>query len=220
MNEKGSSPLARGLPTRPFPRTMTAGIIPARAGFTGPAHRDQGRARDHPRSRGVYVSHEDMTMNEKGSSPLARGLPTRPFPRTMTAGIIPARAGFTTCTTSAPRSSPDHPRSRGVYLRDETGLGDDGRIIPARAGFTPWRRVRSPPKRDHPRSRGVYKGGGHPMSATLGSSPLARGLQLWLDGADSHRGIIPARAGFTPTPPSSCWRSRDHPRSRGVYERL
>ena len=55
------------------------------------------------------------------------------------------------------------------------------------------------------------------MSATLGSSPLARGLQLWLDGADSHRGIIPARAGFTPTPPSSCWRSRDHPRSRGVY---
>ena len=220
MNEKGSSPLARGLPTRPFPRTMTAGIIPARAGFTTCTTSAPRSSPDHPRSRGVYLQTTYEEMAGQGSSPLARGLPLGEDPHRGAGRIIPARAGFTAGRRSAPRRRPDHPRSRGVYLRDETGLGDDGRIIPARAGFTPWRRVRSPPKRDHPRSRGVYKGGGHPMSATLGSSPLARGLQLWLDGADSHRGIIPARAGFTPTPPSSCWRSRDHPRSRGVYERL
>ena len=114
-------------------------------------------------------------MNEKGSSPLARGLPTRPFPRTMTAGIIPARAGFTTCTTSAPRSSPDHPRSRGVYLQttyeEMAGqgssplarglpLGEDphrgaGRIIPARAGFMrPGPAPRPPTSEDGREGRG------------------------------------------------------------------
>ena len=29
--------------------------------------------------------------------------------------IIPARAGFTTASTTTMRPSPDHPRSRGVY---------------------------------------------------------------------------------------------------------
>ena len=196
------------------------GIIPARAGFTLHRPRDHHHGADHPRSRGVYPVTRATFRSSSGSSPLARGLLRIWDRECYLPGIIPARAGFTPPPRTVSAGSWDHPRSRGVYLRDETGLGDDGRIIPARAGFTPWRRVRSPPKRDHPRSRGVYKGGGHPMSATLGSSPLARGLQLWLDGADSHRGIIPARAGFTPTPPSSCWRSRDHPRSRGVYERL
>ena len=54
------------------------------------------------------------------------------------------------------------------------------------------------------------------MSA-CGSSPLARGLHECLRFPDSTRGIIPARAGFTPfwstTQPSTA----DHPRSRGVY---
>ena len=51
-----------------------------------------------------------------------------------------------------------------------------------------------------------------------GSSPLARGLPSHHDRRASSGRIIPARAGFTrgafwPRP-----RSRDHPRSRGVYE--
>ena len=33
-------------------------------------------------------------------------------------------------------------------------------------------------------------------------------------------GIIPARAGFTPPAPTPARRSRDHPRSRGVYPRI
>ena len=51
----------------------------------------------------------------------------------------------------------------------------------------------------------------------MGSSPLARGL---LPGAACHwhgRGIIPARAGFTPTEEESWGGCTDHPRSRGVY---
>ena len=50
----GSSPLARGLLIAPVLAPSGRRIIPARAGFTGPAARDQGTARDHPRSRGVY----------------------------------------------------------------------------------------------------------------------------------------------------------------------
>ena len=50
-----------------------------------------------------------------------------------------------------------------------------------------------------------------------GSSPLARGLlgadQSWTTPAR----IIPARAGFTSSPPTAREREEDHPRSRGVY---
>ena len=52
-----------------------------------------------------------------------------------------------------------------------------------------------------------------------GSSPLARGLsrRLLLSGRD--RRIIPARAGFTSATCDHTPRTRDHPRSRGVYQR-
>ena len=133
--------------------------------------------------------------------------------------------------------STDHPRSRGVYHREgavrEVGGGSsplarglrdsavlDGfplRIIPARAGFTRRCAGISPPARDHPRSRGVYAGYQVGISALAGSSPLARGLQ---PGGHAHRsqaGIIPARAGFTVHGGSFQVVSRDHPRSRGVY---
>ena len=95
MNEKGSSPLARGLPTRPFPRTMTAGIIPARAGFTTCTTSAPRSSPDHPRSRGVYLQTTYEEMAGQGSSPLARGLPRGEDPHRGAGRIIPARAGFT-----------------------------------------------------------------------------------------------------------------------------
>ena len=71
------------------------------------------------------------------------------------------------------------------------------RIIPARAGFT------------HDRRR---------AGARLhGSSPLARGLPGPEPALPTGRRIIPARAGFTTTPRAPRGRTRDHPRSRGVY---
>ena len=57
----------------------------------------------------------------------------------------------------------------------------------------------------------------HPPYASIGSSPLARGLRGACRARAVSGGIIPARAGFTrrPSPPSGgAW---DHPRSRGVY---
>ena len=51
----------------------------------------------------------------------------------------------------------------------------------------------------------------------MGSSPLARGLRPRGSSARGYGGIIPARAGFTPTSPLFLPPRPDHPRSRGVY---
>ena len=172
-----------------------------------------------------------------GSSPLARGLLARTAPAEIKRGIIPARAGFTTCAGSSPTPAWDHPRSRGVYLarwRPGQHLGGSSPlargllhvirshgvgvgIIPARAGFTHPARTSSPPQWDHPRSRGVYTACSPHSPRRTGSSPLARGLPTVRALATSSGGIIPARAGFTGVGcrrRRSCW---DHPRSRGVY---
>ena len=90
-------------------------------------------------------------------------------------------------------------------------------IIPARAGFTATERDLTRALADHPRSRGVYQEGIYQYGVTAGSSPLARGLLG--DGADGHRrrGIILARAGFTPPPPRAAdpaWGSS--PLARGL----
>ena len=91
----GSSPLARGLL---FDHTLggaDCGIIPARAGFTCITRATRVHARDHPRSRGVYSGAHFKLPGGRGSSPLARGLPTPNLRQCAQAGIIPARAGFT-----------------------------------------------------------------------------------------------------------------------------
>ena len=213
----GSSPLARGLRPASADRRYRPGIIPARAGFTHPAHGAGPHHRDHPRSRGVY-------------SPCARSMRRLSW-------IIPARAGFTHARGPHHPLRRDHPRSRGVYWSVPTRAGVtigssplargllsllhenrfDLRIIPARAGFTLIRP--SSPRRcsDHPRSRGVYRVSYSPMHCHTGSSPLARGLQQHAELHAYAGGIIPARAGFTSGGRPGRVRSQDHPRSRGVY---
>ena len=51
---RGSSPLARGLPTDAMSWVAYNRIIPARAGFTYQWVEDNTLGSDHPRSRGVY----------------------------------------------------------------------------------------------------------------------------------------------------------------------
>ena len=157
VSERGSSPLARGLPLIAFSLAVPGGIIPARAGFTRARCRPGSRPADHPRSRGVYSLAPGSFPTPMGSSPLARGLLVVPTPRWGVVGIIPARAGFTLCKCHRAPAPADHPRSRGVYCDDSSlarplggssplarGLrrasrrrGAMTRIIPARAGFTP-----------------------------------------------------------------------------------
>ena len=194
------------------------GIIPARAGFTGRVRRRDRHGRDHPRSRGVYAG-RPLTGPGRGG------------------GIIPARAGFTSEPGRPSGAAWDHPRSRGVYggvnlqtietdgssplargLRGQLRCGaESGRIIPARAGFTTAACSSPRPSTDHPRSRGVYDGQWEDGETLFGSSPLARGLPVHPHRDRDHRGIIPARAGFTGRGMVRPSAQRDHPRSRGVY---
>ena len=192
----GSSPLARGLPPRGRNDPVAEGIIPARAGFTPLRVTRMGSCADHPRSRGVYRVTPTASATDRGSSPLARGLPLRHRLTTSRSRIIPARAGFTQGPWVTGRASPDHPRSRGVYTcacacaRVCFGSSPLARglrvvcvlvlvvcgIIPARAGFTALTPASQPLCRDHPRSRGVYTRGLMRRPSSGGSSPLARGL--------------------------------------------
>ena len=234
---EGSSPLARGLLDRLLRIRRTRRIIPARAGFTEGGGLGGVGERDHPRSRGVYSANSSPLPPRLGSSPLARGLPSRipcfGYPKR----IIPARAGFTFAFASAWHTSRDHPRSRGVYFDTfpvDLGFGGSsplarglllpGRIlrlmsgiIPARAGFTDGWGVDIACLSDHPRSRGVYSRPPSPRRTRSGSSPLARGLRPSRHAPPIVGRIIPARAGFTPGSCSVLVRAGDHPRSRGVY---
>ena len=218
LESSGSSPLARGLHGQLHVDAVQRRIIPARAGFTHRPQRHEVLRRDHPRSRGVYGAPTGARTEHRGSSPLARGLRWSAPGHLSGLWIIPARAGFT--GRPASRSSPtwDHPRSRGVYpSAPASSASDQGSsplarglqvpvaerdlvlgIIPARAGFTPPASVRARTCPDHPRSRGVYGAGSHGIPATVGSSPLARGLPLRM---------------------AMSWAVlSDHPRSRGVYD--
>ena len=177
MRPRGSSPLARGLLGVLLRPHVDARIIPARAGFT----------------RSTSTLRSAMS----GSSPLARGLRRRDSSRVSRRRIIPARAGFTLDCGPAGRREKDHPRSRGVYRRQQPpqrgargssplarGLpavqpheGGGHGIIPARAGFTCTQMTRAGGGWDHPRSRGVYGAEFEGHLPLAGSSPLARGLR-------------------------------------------
>ena len=172
----GSSPLARGLHRTPPSEEARRWIIPARAGFTPRVGFRPLTPRDHPRSRGVYVTTILTSVRTYGSSPLARGLPTTSDQWDEFLRIIPARAGFTRMRLGLHLPAKDHPRSRGVYeIAELHKATEDGSsplargllarsaaqsphhgIIPARAGFTSSGRTPSPDATDHPRSRGVY----------------------------------------------------------------
>ena len=152
----GSSPLARGAPRATRRGRLRRGLIPARAGSTSRRRPARSSRRAHPRSRGEHAEGFDDAVPKAGSSPLARGAPSRvPGDRERT-GLIPARAGSTTCRSHAARPTPAHPRSRGEHkvasARDTIAGGSSplargahrrrrrrdglGRLIPARAGST------------------------------------------------------------------------------------
>ena len=109
------------------------------------------------------------------------------------------------------------PLARGLRCRNRAP-NIRRRIVPARAGFTHRAADAHSRTTDHPRSRGVYLLQSMRVMSPWGSSPLARGLpRVRLHHLDKSR-IIPARAGFTSRERRRTLESRDHPRSRGVYE--
>ena len=113
---RGSSPLARGPPSRRKTEGRNLRIIPARAGSTLGGKMFVGYIEDHPRSRGVHLHPFLLPPFCLGSSPLARGPLLCFLFAFLQLRIIPARAGSTTSPVTTSRTAEDHPRSRGVHL--------------------------------------------------------------------------------------------------------
>ena len=111
----GSSPLSRGIRRVVRFSGMAARIIPALAGNTSSITESSAVPRDHPRSRGEYVTSSNAWTGPEGSSPLSRGIRNRESRQRVEERIIPALAGNTTPGSRYLAVRPDHPRSRGEY---------------------------------------------------------------------------------------------------------
>ena len=152
----GSSPLARGTRSRQFRERIGHRLIPARAGNTLAMPGRFSPCTAHPRSRGEHARPPLPAASEAGSSPLARGTPTRYEVEDWNERLIPARAGNTFSLVRQCRAPPAHPRSRGEHStspsKTTTPAGSSPlargtlwpspstamlpRLIPARAGNT------------------------------------------------------------------------------------
>ena len=234
---RGSSPRARGAPTRPAATYGVTGIIPACAGSTRERRVRRRVRRDHPRVRGEHARCPLLLSSSAGSSPRARGAPDRPDRVIDLLGIIPACAGSTGVVVRTRTLPGDHPRVRGEHrLCSATGVrfagssprargaprprgrqGDHRGIIPACAGSTHPCRPRRPARRDHPRVRGEHGKGARVGPDPAGSSPRARGALTLTYPGDWEVGIIPACAGSTAAAFPDATGQRDHPRVRGEH---
>ncbi len=95
--------------------------------------------------------------------------------------------------------SPDgaHPRTRGEHF-----VGDGiGGVAPGSS----------------PHARGAPRTARHP-AAVQGSSPHARGAHFLVRCVGEERGLIPARAGSTPSAIKKALTTRAHPRTRGEHD--
>ena len=154
---------------------------------------------------------------DEGSSPRVRGTLGRVQGGRPPRGIIPACAGNTRCSESAPCRGRDHPRVCGEHAHSfhelVHGLGSSPRvrgtlqrcyipdmgegIIPACAGNTMGELRRDDDRGDHPRVCGEHRQKARNLLATAGSSPRVRGTpgRRWC--CELRPGIIPACAGNT-----------------------
>ena len=114
------------------------------------------------------------------------------------------------------RAQGSSPLARGTPFSDVPECLSAG-LIPARAGNTASRHGGNDSHRAHPRSRGEHSCVVGSETKLTGSSPLARGTRLVVTGLSWSTGLIPARAGNTPTQPHTGREGRAHPRSRGEH---
>ena len=237
----GSSPLARGTPSRRSGRHSSTRLIPARAGnTTGQCERRCGSSA-HPRSRGEHKTAFSPPESFAGSSPLARGTPVAGDHGECTPRLIPARAGNTNACKQGVAAASAHPRSRGEHSKFPLNRPPDCgssplargtqfpaesyprgfRLIPARAGNTPSSLRRSGPCAAHPRSRGEHRSVKAIASILYGSSPLARGTLRQRSRRRITQRLIPARAGNTRALADTSGSISAHsPLARGTHNRL
>ena len=108
------------------------------------------------------------------------------------------------------------PLARGTPYNPAT-YNLSNRIIPACAGNTGHDATALAPKEDHPRLRGEHSPGHPKPLKPRGSSPLARGTQVFLLQDTRRMRIIPACAGNTGPDRHRVDFQSDHPRLRGEH---
>ena len=231
----GSSPRGRGKLLLRCRQRATLRLIPARAGKTPPRARLGRLSWAHPRAGGENFRRVGDAGLRPGSSPRGRGKRRKNQFSLPSPGLIPARAGKTRGLFAwlyrrwaHPRAGGENllnctarllgggssPRGRGKRLETEYVAGPR-RLIPARAGKTRWRAWSRDSGGAHPRAGGENAVLIDDTSTFGGSSPRGRGKPSPTVASSGHVRLIPARAGKTPSIPTSLRCSRAHPRAGG-----
>ena len=197
LGQEGSPPLARGIRQRMKRAVFRSRITPACAGNTLPSVAALPASGDHPRLRGEYRRSRLSKRLQRGSPPLARGIPIKTETMCSQSRITPACAGNTKrsmvellfCMGSPPLARGIHNAFRKKYFGK--------RITPACAGNTLFCRFHSPTCKDHPRLRGEYYATDFGYLPYTGSPPLARGILTYARNIRERIRITPACAGNT-----------------------
>jgi len=214
---QGSSPHARGTRFTESALVPDLRLIPACAGNTRSYFRLIASAAAHPRMRGEHQSPMNTQPTSAGSSPHARGTPSRLGEAATLGRLIPACAGNTDRGWASLRTPMAHPRmrgehscvcmavpiaggssphARGTQITMQTARRTPG-LIPACAGNTIPAILNSLSKWAHPRMRGEHSLTCHGWDRAFGSSPHARGTPDCGRLALYAERLIPACAGNT-----------------------
>ena len=193
----GSSPYARGAPCRLAHLLIAHGIIPVCTGSTLPTRLVVGRPRDHPRMHGEHMGGAQVLLEQRGSSPYARGAPSSSHAASLAPGIIPVCTGSTRTPIGDQLGLGDHPRMHGEHV---------GGVFttPLVWGSSPYAR------------------GAHCQSFAAASSagiiPVCTGSTRYQRILRGQAGwIIPVCTGSTPRIPARQAGSGDHPRMHGEH---
>ena len=194
----GSSPHARGTLTSVPANGRNTRFIPACAGNAQSRTGGERESSVHPRMRGERQWMHAAALALDGSSPHARGTPSRRLPGVLLGRFIPACAGNALCAEVVHRLRPVHPRMRGertaISVCGSSAGGSSPhargtqhprlrhchrlRFIPACAGNASRAAFRNSRMTVHPRMRGERRNRIINDDATAGSSPHARGTPL------------------------------------------
>ncbi len=216
-DQDGSSPQARGTLMTRHGMRLHRRFIPAGAGNTSLIEASASGSSVHPRRRGEHAWLLLSGMTISGSSPQARGTPSRVCEARLSHRFIPAGAGNTTPPRCSPRGPAVHPRRRGEHISAGRrrswmagsspqargtldgvvllAIGD--RFIPAGAGNTQDAAALASSIAVHPRRRGEHAATLADIAPIDGSSPQARGTHREGVAVEAKNRFIPAGAGNT-----------------------
>ena len=225
----------RGKPVFAFSTKNGSGLIPAHAGKTLTASKNQGDNTAHPRACGENLPAPHPASDAAGSSPRMRGKPPVTLFRPPVTRLIPAHAGKTISLDFLRKNSGAHPRACGENQRTKsvaasvTGSSPRMRgkrvkscsvimrvrLIPAHAGKTDGARWIHHRPWAHPRACG--ENGALPATgmSVEGSSPRMRGKRIFALWIENPAGLIPAHAGKTAYSQALDHTHTAHPRACG-----